>query len=218
LDADVVRVLVVEDHTLLAQSVAVALTIEGFDVFRPEHLDADAILAAAVAHRPGVVLLDLSLEDAVSALPLIPPLCDLGAAVVVVTGVTDRVRLAECVEAGALGIVGKHESFEALIAAVSEAAQLRALLSTGQREDLLQELRHHRADTTRRLEPFGRLTRREREVLRSLVDGESAEVIAKQSFVSVATVRSQIRSVLSKLGVNSQLAAVALATRGRWPL
>jgi two-component system nitrate/nitrite response regulator NarL len=218
LGTDVVRVLVVEDHTLLAQSVTVALTIEGFEVFRPEHLDADAILAAAVAHRPGVVLLDLSLEDAVSALPLIPPLRDLGAAVVVVTGVTDRVRLAECVEAGALGIVGKHESFEALIAAVSEAAQLRALLSTGQREELLRELRHHRADTTRRLEPFGRLTRREREVLRALVDGQSAEVIAKQSFVSVATVRSQIRSVLSKLGVNSQLAAVALATRGRWPL
>ena len=213
-----VRVLLVEDHALLAQSVSAALTMEGLDVVCPEHLDFDSVLAAAAEHHPDVVLLDLVLEEGTTALPFIPFLRELGANVVVMTGETDRVRLAECVEAGAVGIVGKHEPFENLVAAVHEVAQLRLLLTAAQRADLLQDLRRRRAADRDRLAPFERLTRREREILGALVDGRSAEAIAKADLVAVATVRSQIRSVLSKLGVNSQLAAVALASKGRWPL
>ena len=55
------------------------------------------------------------------------------------------------------------------------------------------------------------LTERERSVLTALMEGKSAEQIAAESFVSVCTVRTQIRQVLLKLGVRSQLAAVAHA-------
>jgi DNA-binding NarL/FixJ family response regulator len=47
--------------------------------------------------------------------------------------------------------------------------------------------------------------------------GEPAESIAEHSFVSLATVRSQIRAILQKLDVRSQLAAVALARDAGWP-
>jgi two-component system nitrate/nitrite response regulator NarL len=60
------------------------------------------------------------------------------------------------------------------------------------------------------------LTCRERAVLRHMVEGLCAEQIAEHDFVAVTTVRSQIRSILSKLGVNSQLAAVAYANRLLW--
>ncbi len=60
------------------------------------------------------------------------------------------------------------------------------------------------------------LTPREQEVLRDLMDGRSAEAIARASYVSLATVRSQIRAVLQKLAVNSQLAAVAKARQAGW--
>jgi len=60
------------------------------------------------------------------------------------------------------------------------------------------------------------LTPREREVLSALAKGQRAEAIASESGVSSATVRSQIRSVLAKLGVNSQLEAVALAWTVGW--
>ena len=54
------------------------------------------------------------------------------------------------------------------------------------------------------------------EVLGALMEGKSADAIAAESVVSVATIRTQIRSILSKLGVNSQLAAVARAQEARW--
>jgi DNA-binding NarL/FixJ family response regulator len=54
------------------------------------------------------------------------------------------------------------------------------------------------------------LTEREREVLDRLAHGHRAQSIARDFHVSLTTVRSQIRSVLNKLQVTSQLEAVAL--------
>jgi DNA-binding NarL/FixJ family response regulator len=54
-------------------------------------------------------------------------------------------------------------------------------------------------------------------VLRSLIEGMPASVIALESSVSISTVRTQIRSILQKLNVNSQLQAVSLARRAGWP-
>ena len=59
------------------------------------------------------------------------------------------------------------------------------------------------------------LTPGEHRVLYQMMHGASAGEIAKQLVVSLATVRSHIRSILRKLGVSSQLAAVALANGAR---
>jgi hypothetical protein len=52
-------------------------------------------------------------------------------------------------------------------------------------------------------------------VLSAMIEGRTAEEIADQHFVALTTVRSQIRAVLQKLGVRSQLAAVAIAVAHR---
>lgn len=82
-------------------------------------------------------------------------------------------------------------------------------------------LRSALADRRERLEtlraPFHQLTPREQDVLAGLVRGLSAPAIAEEAIVSATTVRSQIRAILLKLGVHSQLEAVSLARRARWP-
>jgi DNA-binding NarL/FixJ family response regulator len=65
---------------------------------------------------------------------------------------------------------------------------------------------------------FAKLTEREQVVLSELMEGHCAEDIAKAAIVSISTVRSQIKAILNKLGVNSQLAAVAMARRAGWSL
>lgn len=210
-------VLIVEDHELLAQSLVFALRAEGVptETLKPE--SAEQILEVAGDLRPGVVLLDLELGGEIGdSIPLIAPLEELGAQVMMVTGVTDRVRLAECLEAGATGLINKSTPFDQLVEAVREVAELGSLVPPEQRHELLGELRQQRAADRERLEPFERLTSREQQVLAGLMEGTSAEKIAEDSFVSVATVRSQIRAVLLKLDVNSQLAAVALARKNNW--
>jgi len=61
------------------------------------------------------------------------------------------------------------------------------------------------------------LSQRERVVLIGMMDGLSAQDIAARDYVALTTVRSQIRNVLMKLGVSSQLAAVAYAYKHCWP-
>lgn len=211
------RLLIVDDHDLLAGTLALALRQHGLAVRVAEETSAVAVVEQARSLAPVLVLLDLELGPPLgSGLDLIPALVDAGACVVMVTGITDRVRLGACVEAGASGVVSKAAGFETLVETVRQAAAGIPLLSDDERRALLDELKHHRRADSDRLAPFRALSPREQVVLGYLVAGQSAETIAERTYVSLATVRSHIRSILLKLGVNSQLAAVALVRDAGW--
>jgi len=72
-------------------------------------------------------------------------------------------------------------------------------------------VRHSQADRSE--EPLATLTARERQVLKAMVGGLSRLEIAEQLDISSNTVRTHMQSILSKLGVHSSLAAVAMARR-----
>lgn len=215
----VADVVIVDDHPLLAQSLTFALRADGLAVARCEQLGDTAIIDFVARHAPAVLLLDLDLgRDHGSALPLIPELSELTGAIIILTGVTDRIRLAECVEAGAAGIVAKTEPFERLVAAVQTVIDGGRLLHPVERDVYLGELRRHRDALDAARAGFDRLTPREAQVLAALMEGWPAERIAREWVVSITTVRGQIRAVLAKLEVNSQLAAVARARQAGWSL
>jgi DNA-binding NarL/FixJ family response regulator len=136
--------------------------------------------------------------------------------VLVLTGVTERTRLAETLEAGAIGVVPKSLAFDELVEVVERVLVGEPAMRAGEGEALLAELREARTANQARLAPFAALTDREAGVLASLMGGKTAEQVAAESFVSVSTVRTQIRGVLRKLGVNSQLQSVALARELGW--
>lgn len=210
------RVAIIEDHSLLAQSLAFALADLGIHATVLKNLNPPAVLDVLRGSELHLVLLDFDLGDAGIGLDLIKPITALGLRVVMLTGETDPITLAECVEAGAVGIISKSDPFERLIEHVTDVVNGRGILSMTTREQLLSGLRAHRSREVQRIAPFERLTVRESEVLRDLIEGKNAETIATESYVSLATVRSHIKALLAKLDVNSQLAAVALARRSGW--
>ncbi|HET7312288.1 MAG TPA: response regulator transcription factor [Mycobacteriales bacterium] len=211
------RVLIVEDHQLLAQSLALALRAEGFavDVAR---LGCRADLLVDLADpKTALVLLDLDLGPQIGdGSAFVRLLAERGVAVIVVSGITDRIRLAPSVEAGAVGVVSKSQPMEDLVEAVKTAMSGQLLVSENDRQEMLADLRRDRHVKQERLSPFDHLTQREREVLVALGNGLTVRTIAQQSFVSEATVRSQVHAVLTKLGVNSQIAAIAKARQTGW--
>ena len=215
-DDEGVSVLIVEDHALLAQTLVIALNAEGCGAMVAELIDPAHLLQQVRTLRPGVVLLDLDLGVLGDGVDLVQPLTALGARVLVVSGTTDRLRLAETVERGAVGFLSKTVPFDELLSTVLDVVAQRPVLSTAKRYELMAELRSARAARGKDLAPFKTLTSREQAVLAGLAHGRRAEIIAAAAFLSEATVRSQIRSVLAKLGVNSQLEAVALAWTVGW--
>jgi len=211
------RLLIVEDHELLAGTMAMALRQHGFEVHAAAGPSPDAVVEMARELAPVLVLLDLDLGPPLGdGHDLVRPLVDAGGQVVMVTGVTDRARLGACIEAGASGLVSKSAGFAVLVETVERAARGASLLRDDERQALLEEARARRRADQERLAPFNTLSPREQAVLVRLLTGESAETIAGRSYVSLATVRSHIRAILLKLDVNSQLAAVALARDAGW--
>jgi two-component system, NarL family, nitrate/nitrite response regulator NarL len=214
------RVLIVEDQKILAETLALALGLNGFKrVQVVDDLTVEGVNRLAAEFKPEVALLDLHLDEAGMSLPMIAPLVGHGARVLVLTPIRHRTDLlAECLEAGASGLFDKADTFDHLIALIRDAALGVTVLEPSARQALLAALRERRAKDKAQLNSLSRLTPRERQVLQLLTEGKSAEEIATDQFVTMATIRSQIRAVLQKLGVNSQLAAVALARRVGWEL
>lgn len=209
------RVLLVDDHPIVVDALAMSLKLQGLEVEVARDLATDHVLEQAAALKPDIVLLDLDLGGT-SSRPLIRPLTGLGARVVMVTGERDPVDLGRCIEEGALGIVSKNVPFERLQQAVLDAVNGGNVMPEADRIELLNAAAAWRREEAARLAPFASLTPKERRVLAHLADGRSADEIAESEFVSLATVRSQIQSILRKLQVNSQLAAVALVKQHQW--
>lgn len=208
-------VLIVDDHELLATTLEMALQSNGVNAERCRARLPQDILAEAGRLPPGITLLDLDLGwgaggKRIDGELLVPELVKQGWQVVVVSGTSDRVRLGGALDAGAVACLPKRAPFQHLLAAVRRALLGKAVMDPAQRQafvDIFHEQDKARRDVASRL---GRLSQREGEVLAELANGMRAQAIADKYVVSMATVRTQIRGILTKLEVSSQLEAVAL--------
>ena len=209
-------VVVVEDHALLAETLRLGLEARGIPTGVLAARPLDELSAALLERRPTLVLLDLDLGEFGDSTPLIAPLIAAGIRVLVVSGTPDRERIAAAFDAGAVGYCAKRDGFDELMAKTERALASGMLLDPELRLGLSAEVAANRARRAAVLAPFARLTEREQATLHSLCHGASVTAIAADWVVSEATVRSHVRAVLMKLGVSSQLAAVALALRTGW--
>ena len=215
-EAKTTSVLIVEDHRVVGEGLEAALRINGFAPVLSACESAEAVMNEARTLSPDLVILDLQLDKVGDGYDLIRPLVALGANVLVLTGVTDRIQLAMCLEAGAIGVVSKAGSFTGLLDSVQRAAWGEAVTSVTERAAYTEELRQYRVAEKARTAPFEALTRREGEVLSMILEGLSAQEMAQESYVSLPTIRTQIRSIFQKLCVNSQLEAAAMARAMGW--
>ncbi|MCW2844132.1 MAG: response regulator transcription factor [Nocardioides sp.] len=207
-EAAVVRVLIVDDHEVLAASLAQVLDAEP-DLVTVGVAGTLARARALVATTAtDVVLLDHRLPDgdgvgAIEELRALRP----GIQVVVLTASAADHVLVAAIEAGAAGFVSKTRSLAELTAAVRAAATGEAVISPELLARLLPRL--HRSGRARHQE----LTEREREVLDLLADGLSNAAIAEELTVSVNTVRNHVANLSAKLGAHSKLEALSVAVR-----
>lgn len=225
---------IVDDHQLLAETLQHGLRRRGLQTVvlspqevlpwpvRPDESGAStgsagpSLLDRLLDLHPDMVLLDLDLGPAGTSLPLIAPLVAAGVRVLMVTGVTERLRIAEALELGAIGYQPKALGFDALVDKACLAATSSGPLDPAGHRALRLELTAHRVEQDREWAPFRQLTDREQATLRELGNGRAVKDIADAWFVSEATVRSHVRSILTKLGATSQLQAVATASRRGW--
>lgn len=214
------RVVVVDDHVLFAEALDVALRIEGYDVDRVDlddrGMSSGQLLTRILRLRPGIVLLDLELGRGGDTTDLVQPLTQAGVAVVIVTASTDRIRWGECLRYGAKAVLPKSTPLGTITETLRMISDGRPLQGRQEREFLVAEFHREKARRHETRARLDRLSSREREVLGHLMAGRPVREIAHRSYVSEATVRTQVKSILAKLEVTSQLAAVGAAHETGW--
>ena len=200
-----IRVMIADDHEVLAASLLAVLDAEDDMVgvgVAGTLAQARAMVGSAA---PDVLLLDHRMPDG-DGVAAIPELLRLRPAlrIAVLTASTGDRLLVEAIQAGACGFVSKTRS----LAEVRHGPSRR--VGRG----------GHLAGDARRLLPrlqggasHKQLTDREREVLDLVSEGLSNAAIAERLVVSVHTVRNHIANLSAKLGAHSKLEALAIAVR-----
>ena len=211
-------VLIVDDHSLLAGSLAMVLTAEGCAVRALKATTVDQLEAEIAERTPAITLVRIQPGPSLArSLELVKAAANAAATVAVLSDSTHELLLSAAVNAGATGLVASSDPMVETVDQILAMVKGERLLSESYRNELLHLFRTHRVDSDNPFMPFESLSRRESEVLRLLMEGHLVAKIAESSFVSIGTVRTQVKAILRKLGVNSQAAAVALAYRSGWP-
>lgn len=205
---DPIRVLLVEDHLMFAQSLARVLETEA-DIEVVDVVVRVAECADAVRDlRPDVVLMDYRLPDGDGVRATIALRAEFpGLCVVMLTGMADDTVLVHAIEAGCAGFVSKEEPAMRVVEAVRAAATGEAVVPPALLTSLLPRLRRDYRGVG------DDLTRREVEVLDLMASGRSNKEIAAHLGLSNHTVRNHVSNLLAKLGAHSRLEAVAIAVR-----
>ncbi|MGZ5352215.1 MAG: response regulator [Actinomycetota bacterium] len=213
---DATRVLVVDDHEVFSDAVAMLLEQQPDVRLVGAARDADEafeLLQVGSEDEPDVVLIDLDLPglDGIRAMRRIRELSP-DAKIVVLTALQDFEVIADALAAGACGYVPKTSAVDDLMDVVRRAAAGELVMPERDLAPVLQKLRSTSAASEGEA-LIRSLTPRETEILRSLASGRTTTEVAEILGISALTVQSHVKSILAKLGVHSKIEAVTLAWR-----
>jgi NarL family two-component system response regulator LiaR len=204
-----IRVVIADDHRVVRDGLCYLLSQEPGVEIAGEAGDGRQAISVVGATRPDVLLLDLYMPG-LDGHAVLAALQDAAhrTAVVVLTSADDDEQLVRAMNAGATSYVLKTASAEQVIAAVRDAAAGSASLSPELLTRFTQALR--RPPPPDPLEP---LSPREREVLRLLASGRSNRQIGRDLAIGEQTVKTHVRSILSKLGLQDRVQVAIFALR-----
>lgn len=203
-----IKVLLVEDQTLVRRGICGLLALTGDIEVVAEAADGEEAVAKIPDVRPDVVLLDVRLPK-LSGIEVLERLRQRGALppTILLTTFDDDEALLKGVRAGARGFLLKDVSVERLADAIRQVNAGASLIRPAVTERVAERIRQI-TPNFESLSPPDRLTRRETEVLRLMAGGYSNREIAESLELSEGVVKNHVSNVLSKLGVRDRTRAV----------
>ncbi len=205
-----IRVLVVDDHTIVRKGICALLGTRADMRVVGEASDGHEAIAQAEALHPDVILMDLVMPglDGIEAIQQIVAQHPEVRILVLTSFATDD-KVFPAIKAGALGYLLKDSGPEDLVQAIRQVYRGESSLHPTIARRVLQELAHP-SDRPPTLDP---LTEREVEVLRLIAQGLENRDIAERLVISGTTVRTHVSNILSKLHLASRTQAALYALR-----
>lgn len=203
---NLIRVLLVDDHRMVLEGLRVLLQAQDALEIVGTCTTAAECYPAVARLQPDVVLLDINLPDQSGV-----EVCQRLSAehpvlkIIALTTLNEKSYVTRMMQHGAAGYVLKNASPEELAEAIRRVQAGKKYFS-----DEVQELLLQPAPATPQL-PL--LTRREKEILALIADGLTSQEIADRLFLSILTVETHRRNILTKFGVGNTAALIKLAVQ-----
>jgi DNA-binding NarL/FixJ family response regulator len=189
------RIVIVDDHPIVREGLSAALEGKNGLEVTGSFGSAPEAIASLSATRPDVVILDLDLSGS-SGLDAIETLRE-SAAVLVLTAYGSDDDLQTALRSGARGYLLKGVSLDEIERAIAAVSRGQSYVDPRASAALIAGGRP--------------LSRREREVLRLIAEGQSNKQIAAKLRITERTAKFHVTSILNKLGADNRAQAVALA-------
>jgi DNA-binding NarL/FixJ family response regulator len=207
-----IRVVIVDDQPVVRSGIARIFGPEdGFEIVA-ECGDGDEVAAVVDAHQPDVVVMDVRMRrmDGVTATRLLQER-DVAPPVLVLTTFDDEDALWGALDAGAAGFVLKDATADELIDAARAVAGGAAWLDPKVAPRVLTAFRRNVRPRLAEAARIDELTEREHDVLRLMARGATNGEIARELYVSEATVKTHVGAIFAKLGARDRAAAIVFA-------
>jgi two-component system, NarL family, nitrate/nitrite response regulator NarL len=207
------RLILCDDHLVLAEALSAALAARGHQVLAVTSTT-DTTVTAVRTLEPDICLLDLSFYGQRSGLDAARAISGLHihTKVVMLSGIGDPDALCEAVELPIAGFIRKDQNVDEIARALDVITAGGILIAPAPRRSA-----PSRRARSRPPDPMDELTAREREVVGRIVNGESTKRMAEAMNITPDTVRSYVKNVLAKLGAHSRLEVAAIASRSKDP-
>ena len=207
------RVVIADDQTLVRSGFRLILNEAGIAVVA-EAANGKEAVAAALQHRPDVVLMDIRMPgmDGLEATRRIHGSKPGGGCRIIILTTFDLDQYVyAALTAGASGFLLKDTSPEQLVAAVRTVRSGDALLAPSITRRLIERFAPQQPDQVISPADLSVLTTRELQVLRLLARGLSNAELAAELTLSTATVKTHVASILAKLQLRDRVQAIVLA-------
>jgi NarL family two-component system response regulator LiaR len=200
-----IRIMLVDDHAVVRSGLSKFLMVNKDMELVGEASDGAEAIQIVGLHQPDIILMDLMMPgvDGITAtreiLQKYPAI-----KVIALTSFSEQSLVQGALQAGAIAYLQKNATAVELANAIRSAYAGRMTLSPEAAQALAQSI-------TQSHLPGNELTERERDVLRSMVDGLNNNEIAEKLVISLGTVKFHISNIFQKLGVDSRVEAVKMA-------
>jgi DNA-binding NarL/FixJ family response regulator len=211
-----VRIVIADDHTIFRDGLRRLLEAEPELEVVGEAADGNEAVARTREHKPDILLLDLAMPR-VPGMEVLRELSSNGdglrTKIIVLTAAVERLEIVQALQLGARGVVMKEAATQLLMKAIRTVMIGQYWIGREAVGDIVEFMRSNPSGE-KPPRNYG-LTRREMDILSTIVAGLSNKEIARKFSLSEDTVKHHLTNIFDKVGVASRLELALFAINNR---